>query len=80
MQKALFAALSGASLLIGCTYFDTPEQAEGRCRQKGVGKVAAVQGANAEQRTEYLLSQYMAGCMAARGYSRNADGRWEKKS
>ena len=78
MQKAWIAVLIAALLLDGCNYFDTTEQAEGRCRKKGVGKLPAISGENAQVTSAFLLSQYIDGCMAAKGFRRDASGKWIK--
>ena len=78
MQKTLISALIGTFLLSGCTYFDTVEQAEGRCRKKGVGKLPAISGENTQATSTFLLSQYIDGCMAAKGYRRDTSGKWTK--
>ena len=69
---------SAVFLLGGCNYLDTPEQAEGRCRKKGVGKLPALSGEHIQATSAYLLSQYIEGCMAARGYHRDANQKWAK--
>jgi hypothetical protein len=78
MQKILIAILIATPLLSSCRYFDTLEQAEGRCRKMGVGKLPAISGENSQATSTYLLSQYIDGCMAARGYHRDAKGKWVK--
>ena len=78
MWKAMLPALGISTLLAGCSYFDTAEQAEGRCLKKGVSKVVRIQGEKTDQRTEYLLAQYVNGCMAARGFRRTSDGKWAR--
>jgi len=78
MQKIWIAVLIGVSILSGCTYFDTVEQAEGRCRKKAVGKLPAISGENSQATATYLISQYIDGCMVARGYHHDASGNWGK--
>jgi hypothetical protein len=65
-------------VLGGCKYFDTAEQAEGRCRQKGVGRLPAMSGDKAKENGIFFLNQYIEGCMAARGFSRGGEGKWVK--
>jgi hypothetical protein len=78
MRNLLLALLLAPCLLGGCTYFDTAEQAEGRCRKKGVGKLPPVSGEHAQATSAFLLSKYIDGCMMARGYRREASGKWTR--
>jgi hypothetical protein len=76
MSGTKSALLLGAVLLTGCGMLDTPEQAAGRCKTEGVGKMPALSGENAHLAGAFLLSQYVEGCMQVKGYRRDTDGKW----
>ena len=65
-----------ASLLGACV--DSLEQTYGKCKMEGASKVVPGGGENAHIAAGFLYSEYLAGCMEAKGYKRNEGGYWIK--